>query len=93
MVFGTISSLAIYTMMKMSPTLSLACYIAIGAGTFFVARQVMLAAGTGPLAYANSLFLSTFVFAILSGFVVAKCFGVDLATSPRESSDKSSDKN
>ena len=83
-VLGAIFSLAIYIMMKLTPTFSLICYIAIGTGTFFVARLVMLAAGAGPLADGNALFLSTIVFAILSGFAVANCFGVDLVTSPPE---------
>ena len=88
-VFGAIFCLAIYVMMKSTLTFSLVCYIAIGAGTYFVARQVMLAAGAGPMAYGNALFLSTLVFAILSGFAVAKCFGVDLVTNLPELRDKS----
>ena len=80
--FGVIFSLAIYIMMKLTPTYSLVCYIAIGAGTYFFARQIMLAYGAGPKADGNALFLSTLVFTILSGFALAKCFGVDLMTRP-----------
>ena len=79
-VFGAIFCLAIYVMMKLTPIFSLVCYIAIGAGTYFVARQVILATGAGPYAYGNAYFLSTLVFAILSGFAVANCFGVNLET-------------
>ena len=80
-VFGAVFSLAIYIMMKLTPKISLVCYIAFGAGTYFVSRQLMLVAGAGPVADGNALFLSTFVFAILSGFAVANFFSVNLVTS------------
>lgn len=80
-VLGTVFSIAIYLMMKLPLAFSMASYITIGAGTFFVARQLMLAAGAGPMASGNALFLSSFVFALLSGFAVARCFGVVLVTS------------
>jgi hypothetical protein len=81
-VSGSFSSLAIYFIMKLRPLNSLICYVVIGVGTYFVARQIMLAAGAGPMAHGNALFLSTLVFAILSGFVLAKCFGINLMAIP-----------
>lgn len=79
-VLGAIFSLPIYIIMKLPPVFSLACYTIIGAATYFVARLILLAVGSGAMANGSALFLSTLVFATLSGFAIASCFGVDLVT-------------
>ena len=79
-VFGSFTSVAIYLIMKLRPVYSLVCYATIGVGTYFVACQIMLAAGAGPMANGNALFLSTLVLTILSGFVVAKWLGLVFTT-------------
>ena len=79
-VFGSFSSVAIYFIIKLRPVYSLVCYSTIGVGTYFVACQIMLAAGAGPMAKGNALFLSTLILTILSGFVVAKCLGLVFTT-------------
>lgn len=86
-VFGFIFSLAVCILMKLPPVFSLACYILIGAASYTVARLAMLVAGAGTLANGNALFFSVIVLAVLSGFAVARCFGVELVTGLSESRD------
>jgi hypothetical protein len=75
---GTIGVLLVWFIMRIR--YFVVTYLLIVGATYFSVHLLMVRTGAGPWAVPNAIFLTTFVFALLGGFVLARLNGVQLAT-------------
>lgn len=78
MAVGLILSACIRLLMSIPPILTLVMYLSVGILTFYALKLIMSSTGAGTLSYGNALFISSILFAILFGVVIARLHGVQL---------------